>query len=95
MEDGNLTKVTETYSITVDEAGVISDAGSGILDGDCLVSMNMWGFRPEIFEAMKASFYVGLPFSKKRTTVFTPAINTFCGRSRTAISRQNTLFLPW
>ena len=57
MEEGNLTKVTETYSITVDENGVISDADSGILDGDCLVSMNMWGFRPEIFGEMKESFH--------------------------------------
>lgn len=57
MENGNLTKVTETYSITVDEAGVICDADSGILDGDCLVSMNMWGFRSEIFGAMKDSFH--------------------------------------
>ena len=57
LADGKLTGVTETYNITVDEQGCIADADSGVLDGDCLVSMNMWGFRPEIFEAMKASFY--------------------------------------
>lgn len=57
---GKLTKVTETYSITVDEAGVISDADSGVLDGECLVSMNMWGFRPEIFGGMKDSFHAFL-----------------------------------
>ena len=57
VKDGNLASVTETYKITVDEAGVICDADSGILDGDTLVSMNMWGFRPEIFESMEASFH--------------------------------------
>ncbi len=60
LENGKLAKVTETYSITVNDAGVISDADSGILDGDCLVSMNMWGFMPEIFEDMKEYFEVFL-----------------------------------
>ena len=55
--DGKLAKVTETYKITVDDQGVICDADSGILDGDSLVSMNMWGFRPEIFEGMESSFH--------------------------------------
>lgn len=57
VKAGNLTEVVETYKITVDEQGVICDADSGILDGDSLVSMNMWGFRPEIFEAMETSFH--------------------------------------
>ncbi len=56
IENHQLRKVTETYSITVDEKGRISDADSGELDGNCLVSMNMWGFLPEIFEGMKQSF---------------------------------------
>jgi len=57
IADGKLTGVTETYHITVDEQGRIADADSGALDGDCLVSMNMWGFRPEIFPAMERSFH--------------------------------------
>jgi dTDP-glucose pyrophosphorylase len=54
--DGKLAGVTETYSITVDDMGNISDADSGALDGNCLVSMNMWGFMPDIFAIMNASF---------------------------------------
>ena len=57
VKNGKLTEVTETYKITVDEQGTICDADSGILDGDSLVSMNMWGFRPEIFESMETSFH--------------------------------------
>ena len=57
VEDGALKKVTETYSITVDEQGNIRDAESGALDGEVLVSMNMWGFLPEIFESMEKDFH--------------------------------------
>lgn len=57
IEDGRLMGVTETYAITVDDEGIIRDAESGILDGDCSVSMNMWGFLPEIFEGMEKDFY--------------------------------------
>lgn len=53
---GRLTGVTETYKITVDDAGKISDADSGTLDGECLVSMNMWGFNPDIFDGMESDF---------------------------------------
>lgn len=54
--DGVLRKVRETYSITVDADGNIFDADSGKLDGECLVSMNLWGFTPDIFEKMAESF---------------------------------------
>ena len=55
-ERDTLVGVKETYSITVDDNGVISDADSGILDPESLVSMNMWGFLPEIFERAEAEF---------------------------------------
>ena len=57
VEDGDLKKVTETYAITVDERGNIRDADSGALDGEVLVSMNMWGFMPDIFEEMEGDFH--------------------------------------
>ncbi len=53
---GRLCGVTETYHITVDETGKIYDADSGVLDGEALVSMNMWGFMPDIFEEMQKDF---------------------------------------
>ena len=60
VENGKLSEVVETYKITVDDAGVISDADNGTLDGDCLVSMNMWGFRLEIFEKTEEYFHAFL-----------------------------------
>ena len=51
-----LVGVKETYSITVDDNGKISDADAGTLDPDALVSMNMWGFLPGIFEDAEAEF---------------------------------------
>ena len=58
-EDGHLTKVTETKNIvkTPEEAAVKGEAGrltSGA--ADCPVSMNMWGFTPEIFEVLENGF---------------------------------------
>ena len=63
-DNGLLEGVTETYKITVDDNGRISDADSGELDGDSLVSMNMWGFMPDIFDEMKKlfdAFLVAIP----------------------------------
>ncbi len=56
VKNGKLDGVTETYKITVDKEGNISDSECGALDGEALVSMNMWGFGSEIFKAMKADF---------------------------------------
>lgn len=55
-ERGMLANVKETYSITIDDNGVISDADSGVLDPQSLVSMNMWGFLPDIFDNAEADF---------------------------------------
>ena len=57
VEGGKLRSVRETYSITVDPKGLIKDADAGVLDGESLVSMNMWGFCPEIFGALGKDFY--------------------------------------
>ncbi len=54
--NGILTKVTETYNITIGENGRIFDTKEGELDGKLLVSMNMWGFGPEVFEALGCAF---------------------------------------
>lgn len=56
VSDGKLTDVTETYKITVDDEGVIKDAEAGILDPEALVSMNLWGFVPSMFDMAEKSF---------------------------------------
>ena len=52
-EDGHLTKVTETKNIVKTPEGAAVKGEDGRLTSvaaDCPVSMNMWGFTPEIFE---------------------------------------------
>ena len=55
--DGKLAGVTETYSITVDKDGIIKDADAGLLDGEALVSMNMWGFGADTFDDLEREFH--------------------------------------
>ena len=56
VEQGELKKVTETYKITVDGEGNIQDDACGALDGEMPVSMNLWGFLPEMMDALRFSF---------------------------------------
>ncbi len=57
VKNGFLQKITEVYKIAQDEQGRILDAEEGVLDGCAPVSMNLWGFRPEIFDTMKECFH--------------------------------------
>lgn len=58
-EDGHLTKVTETKNIVKTPEGAAVKGEDGRLTSvaaDCPVSMNMWGFTPEIFEVLENGF---------------------------------------
>lgn len=58
-EDGHLTKVTETKNIVKTSEGAAVQGEDGHLTpvaADCPVSMNMWGFTPEIFEVLENGF---------------------------------------
>lgn len=59
--DGFLSKVTETYKITVFPDGTIRDVSSEnsaetVLEPDSLVSMNLWGFAPSVFSELDEYF---------------------------------------
>ncbi len=56
VKEGKLQNVTETYDIILKEDGSIFDKEQGALDGALPVSMNMWGFRPEIFDSLAEAF---------------------------------------
>ena len=56
VEDGKLVSVKETYRVSIDKDGLISDGDGNTLDGESLVSMNMWGFHASVFENMKEKF---------------------------------------
>lgn len=58
-EKQHLTKVTETKNIvkTAEGAAVQAEDGSlAPIAADCPVSMNMWGFTPEIFKVLETGF---------------------------------------
>lgn len=58
-EDGKLVDVVETYGIVPegDHAAAKNSAGEDIkIDLDSVVSMNMWGFKPDLFDALESGF---------------------------------------
>ena len=59
-EKGILTDIVEVFNISVSDEGTISDEAVGKLDPLTPVSMNMWGFTPDILDKMTDSFNVFL-----------------------------------
>lgn len=58
-EHHHLTTVTECTGIRPEEGGIFykNDAGKKVpLDGKALVSMNIWGFHPHIFDLLQKGF---------------------------------------
>lgn len=60
--DGVLRSVRETHEILLHPDGSIRspEAEGGVLDGDCLVSMNFWGFTREALQDMENYFHAFL-----------------------------------
>ena len=62
-ENGWLTGVKETMKIRLFPDGTIADTENGamdLLDPDAVVSMNLWGFQPAIFEEFESYFHAFL-----------------------------------
>ena len=58
-ENMHLQKITETTEITKAGVGAVfvdENGGENKLTGDEIVSMNLWGFRPDIFEHLQGQF---------------------------------------
>lgn len=55
-QNNALTEIVEVFDIVLSSDGTISDKTVGVLDPLTPVSMNMWGFTPDIFDAMHNSF---------------------------------------
>lgn len=56
VKDGSLEGIREVYNIGIMQDGTISDKELGALDPQTPVSMNMWGFTPDIFKLLEDSF---------------------------------------
>ena len=62
-EDGMLTAIRETMKIRLFPDGSIADTSGDEkvpLDGDAVVSMNLWGFQPSIFDELESYFHAFL-----------------------------------
>ncbi len=55
VKSGSLLDITETYGI-IEQGGEIKSDDGRILDGESIVSMNFWGFAPEIISECESRF---------------------------------------
>ncbi|MDY7101305.1 MAG: NTP transferase domain-containing protein [Actinomycetota bacterium] len=54
--DGTLANVTEHLAIERRDDGTIADADGSVFAADALVSMNLWGLQPDLFEHLAPRF---------------------------------------
>ena len=74
--NGILTEIAEIYDIILNNDGTIIDNAVGELDPQAPVSMNMWGFTPDVLDNMQKSFEeflknIPVKLSAAKDTVFT------------------------
>ena len=60
VEDGKLADIEETFEIGRNEEGTILAKGGVVIPAGSVASMNMWGFSPDIFDALEERFPVFL-----------------------------------
>lgn len=98
VENGLLTKVTETYKITVFPDGTIRDTETNpegiMLDPENAVSMNTWGFTPAIFADMEqyfADFLKALsPDEIKKECILPGMVDELIQKGKLAVSALDT-----
>ena len=56
IDNGILTEIVEVFDIVLSNDGTISDKTIGVLSPSIPVSMNMWGFTPNVLDNMQKSF---------------------------------------
>ena len=80
VENGFLTGIRETMKIRLFPDGSIADTSGDVLqplDGDAVVSMNLWGFQPFIFDELEqyfAAFLRALPPEDLKTECLLPTM---------------------
>lgn len=97
--DGFLSDIRETYSIRRFPDGTIKSEESGaVLDPDCPVSMNVWGFAPAIFEDMERYFHAFLrsltPEDLKKECILPNMVGEFLQKKELTVSVKET-HSPW
>ncbi len=80
-KNGYLEGIAEVYDIGIEQGGSISGASVGALNPKSPVSMNMWGFAPEIFDLMQSSFEEFLAGIKEGDTKAEYVLPSFVGKA--------------
>ena len=75
-ENGYLKDVTEYTKIDGDCKYTLDDGTAGKLPQDTVVSMNMWGFTPDIFEYLESGFieFLNASISAPKAEYFLPSV---------------------
>ena len=89
-QDGLLRKVQETYKIRLCPDGLIRDmSGDGegiVLDPEALVSMNLWGYHPQMLDVMAQYFddfvHTLAPGDEKRECLLPVMMDALTAQSR-------------
>ncbi|MEI6426728.1 MAG: sugar phosphate nucleotidyltransferase [Candidatus Absconditabacteria bacterium] len=68
-EKHQLVSVEECYAIAKNDAGKVVDKAGNELSMDTIVSMNFWGFHPNIFPALAKEFEIFITENKENPTV--------------------------
>ena len=76
VNDGYLSDVTEHTKIFGDCTYLNDDGTKGVLSPETVVSMNMWGFTPDIFEYLEKDFITFLDAKRSvpKSEFFLPAV---------------------
>ncbi len=98
VENGYLKKVKETYKIKLMADGSIrdtSDSDNGpVLDPDCFVSMNLWGYHQDILPVMEkyfADFLAAIPADNLKAECLLPVMmDEFAENGEIRISALST-----
>lgn len=77
--EGNLEKIVETTQIFKKEKQILSkekDGSETVLSGNEVVSMNIWGFHPSIFETLEKKFadFLKTEIDKPKSEMYIPTV---------------------
>jgi len=78
-QNQNLKKIVETIKIFKKEKKVISveeDGSESLLSGNESVSMNIWGFKPSVFETIETKFsnFLKTEMNKPKSEMYIPSV---------------------
>lgn len=98
VENGLLTKVTETYKIKLCADGIIRNTelneDGPVLDPEAFVSMNMWGYHQDILKVMEQYFYdflKALPADNIKAECLLPTMmDTLIGEGKIKVTALST-----